>query len=188
MRLILVETRKGKTYALLLKGRWLGGAARWLRGAISVAWRRGASRQDACGPRGGLRDLLWTNESATRKGSADSLAHGVRHRGIAAKAHFGFCRVHVDVYFFERRFQKQQSGRIDAMRQYRTVAFRQRAANQTIAHKPPVDEQVLRVAGGTPIARRRYIAAHTHDLWVSAIDFQKVLQKLFAKNLISPLA
>src|SRR6266568_1818503 len=74
------------------------------------------------------------------------------------------------------------------MRQNCTVSFGQSAADQTIANEAAVNEQVLRIARGAPIARRGHVTAHTHNLSVPTVNLEQVLEKLRAKSLIGALA
>ena len=54
--------------------------------------------------------------------------------------------MHVTVNFFERHINEQERHRVNAVRQNRAIAFRQRAANQTVAHESSIHEKKLRIA------------------------------------------
>ena len=68
--------------------------------------------------------------------------------------------MHVDVNFFVRNLQEKQRDRMRARRQQAAVAFGERAPDQTVTHKTPVDKKILRVARSAALAWRRDEADH----------------------------
>ena len=54
--------------------------------------------------------------------------------------------MHVHIDFLKRHVNEKQSDGIDTVREDRTIAFGKRAADQTIAHEPSVDEKKLRIS------------------------------------------
>src|SRR2546421_6230683 len=96
--------------------------------------------------------------------------------------------MNVDIHFLERRFDEQQRGWIDSVGKDCTITFGQGATNQTVAHKAAIHKQVLRIARGAPVARRGNETADARNRRVSSINFEQIIEKLSAKNLVRSLA
>ncbi len=96
--------------------------------------------------------------------------------------------MNVDVDFLERCFDKQQRRRIDAIRQDRSIPFRQRASDRSIANEPSVHKQILRIARCASISRRGNKTGDAGHRRIATIHLEQILQKLIAKNLVRALA
>ena len=128
------------------------------------------------------------NVTRARQRRSHRFSNRVRNCRLPAKPNFRLRRMHVDVDFLQRRFDKQQRRRINAVRQDRSITFRQRAPNHSIAHEPAINKQILRIARRAAISRRRHETGDTRHLRLATIHLQQVFQKLLAKDLVRTLA
>ena len=129
-----------------------------------------------------------TRVTCAGESAAHGFTHSVGNGSRTPEAHLCLGRVDVDINFFERNFEKQQSHRENPMWQDCAVAVRKRAPDEAVAHIATVDEKILRVARCASLARGGDVAAHVRHLLLSAADFQQIFQKLRTEDLISALA
>ena len=76
------------------------------------------------------------------------------HQGGIAKAHFGFGGVHIHVHQPRRAIHEKRHDGVTVTRQHIRIAAAQRAHQQLVAHRPAVDEQILRHRGAPRIGRQ----------------------------------
>jgi hypothetical protein len=65
------------------------------------------------------------------------------HQTAVAEAHLGLGRVHVDVDFARLKRDEQRQQRMAVARQIIGVGAAHRADHNLVAHRAPVDEQIL---------------------------------------------